>query len=103
MDQGWAAAWSFARAFKILIDQICRQDQQSSTGFVVAIVAAMNTHSRKSLSEMRILCIWHNLRVSSIKLEAQFGVRQAKDSRVTHSQSASGVLHGRSKRAMYVP
>ena len=59
----------FALAFKILIDQTCRQDQHSSTGFVVAIVAAMNTHSCKSLSEMRILCIWRNLRVSSIKLE----------------------------------
>ena len=84
----------FARAFKILIDQICAQDQQSSTSFVVTIVAAMNTHSRKSLSEMRILCIWRNLRVSSIKLEAQFGVPQAKYSRVTQSQSASGVIRG---------
>ena len=93
----------FARAFKMFIDQICAQDQQSSTGFVVAIVAAMNTHSRKSLSRMRILCLWHNLRVSSIKLEAQFSVPLAKYNRVTHLQSASGVLQGRSKRAMYVP
>ena len=53
----------FARAFKILIDQICRQDQHSSTGFVVAIVAAMNTHLSKSPSEMRILCQWRNSRV----------------------------------------
>ena len=90
----------FARAFKILIDQICRQDQHSSTGFVVAIVAAMNTHSRKSLSEMCIRCKWSNLRVASIKIEAQFCAPQAKNSRVTHPQSASGVIRGRYKRAM---
>ena len=90
----------FARAFKILIDQICRQDQHSSTGFVVAIVAAMNTHSRESLSEMRILCQWRNSSVSSMKIEAQGCARQAKNSRVTHPQSASGVIRGRYKRAM---
>ena len=87
----------------MFIDQICAQDQQFSTSFVVSIVAAMNTHSRKSLSAMRILCLWRNLRVSSIKFETQFSVPRAKYNRVTHSQSASGVLQGRSKRAMYVP
>jgi len=92
----------FAKAFKMFIDQICAQDQQSSTGFVVAIVAAMNTHSLKSRSAMRILCLWSNLRVFSIKLEAQFSVPWAKYKRVTHSQTASGVLQGRAKRAMYV-
>ena len=96
----WPLLGLFARAFKIFIDQICLQDQQSSTGFVVAIVAAMNMQSRKSLSEMCIRCKWRNLRVSSIKVEAQFCAPQAKNIRVTHPQSASGVIRGRYKRAM---
>ena len=93
----------FARAFKMFIDQICAQDQQFSTGFVVAIVAAMNTHSRKSLSAMLIFVLMAQLACFFDQLGALFSVPRAKYNRVTHSQSAFGVLQGRSKRAMYVP
>ena len=48
----------FAQAFTLVVQEICVQDQKSSTGFLVAIVASMNTYSRKLGSDMRILCQW---------------------------------------------
>ena len=93
----------FAKAFKLFVQEVCVQDQKSSTGFVVAIVAAMNTYSRNLESDMRILCQWQAGQVYSVKLELRFAHPQSKYRRVTSAQSESGLLEGRSKRAMYWP
>ena len=93
----------FAQALKLFAHEICVQDQKSSTGFPLSIVASMNTHSRKSRSDMRILCLWQDGNGSSVKLEARFGDPQSKYRRLTYAQSESGLLQGRSKRALYWP
>ena len=93
----------FAQAFKLCVQEICVQDQKSSTGFLVAIVASINTYSRNLGSDMRIICQSHAPRfvVYSVKLEPRFGDPQSKYRHTTKRQSESGLLQGRSKRAMY--
>ena len=93
----------FEQAFKLFVQEICVQDQKSSTGSVVSIVAAMNTYSRNLGSHMRILCLWQDGHVYSVKLEPRFGDPQSKYRRTTKRQSESGWLQGRSKRAIYWP
>ena len=91
----------FAQAFKLCVQEICVQDQKSSTSFLLAIVATMNTHSFKSGSEMRIRCQWHQGHVHSIKLEPRFAHAPSKYRHTTWRQREVGLLQGRSRRAVY--